>query len=105
MVESRSTAQKPLPFAKLANGFNKTAGVCDATVARRFVCRLNEYEIAHMATPFGDDKIRILVRSSDLARAIDLKPDLHTKSLGSRSKNAIPSRFLISIPGRLLVRR
>ena len=92
-----------LAKTKIVRDFNKTAGVYEPPLARQFVCRLNEFEIAHLATPFDGNTICILVRDVDLERAIELQPQKPLTGTVRKSEFSLPSRLLILLPMCLFI--
>ncbi len=85
-------------ISKITGTFDKTAGVFNSSLARRFICRLNESKIPHMAVPCDEELIRILVQSCHLSQAIDLQPQQVVCDDLRNKHTSIPNRLLISIP-------
>ena len=88
---------------EIAREFNRTAGVYEPSLARRFVCRLNDARIAHLVTPFDGNTICILVRSDDLDRAIELQPLPPVRNIYRSPEFSIAPRFLVTLPLSLFV--
>jgi hypothetical protein len=82
----------------IASEFNRTAGIFEPVIARRFVCRLKDAGIAHLATPYDGNTICIFVRRVDLRQAVELQPTVPTVAPIESPKFAISPRLLVTLP-------
>lgn len=79
------------------SNFTKTAGVFEATLAKRYIRRLHSERIPHFVQQADENLIQILVAPDDLDSAIDLHPEPGIDRSSAVDKKSIPSRVLITI--------